>query len=133
MSDKIQFDLVAPTKLVYSQAVDMVVVPGAEGDFGAMAAHSLLLSSVRPGLIDIHNDGKVSERIFVAGGFSEVTGDRVTVLAEEAYPLADITKELVEKRLADAKAAVDAATSDYDKANAKQLVLVAEAMEAVLN
>ena len=133
MSDKIQFDLVAPTKLVYSQAVDMVVVPGAEGDFGAMAAHSLLLSSVRPGLIDIHNDGKVSERIFVAGGFSEVTGDRVTVLAEEAYPLADITKELVEKRLADAKAAVDAAKSDYDKANAKQLVLVAEAMEAVLN
>ena len=133
MSNKVQFDLVSPTKLVVSRAVDMVVVPGSEGDFGAMAAHSPLISAVRPGLIDIHDDGKISERIFVAGGFSEVTADRVTVLAEEAYPLSDITAELVEQRVSAAKAATDAAKSDYEKSNAVRLTLVAEALQAVLH
>ena len=130
MADKILFDLVSPTKLLVSRQVDMVVVPGAEGDFGAMAAHSPLISTVRPGIIDIHDDGKVAERIFVAGGFSEVTADRVTVLAEEAIPLAEITKDLVDKRLADAKAATDSAVSAFDKAAAQQQSAVAEALQA---
>ena len=131
MSNKVQFDLVSPTKLVVSRAVDMVVVPGAEGDFGAMAAHSPLISAVRPGLIDIHDDGKVSERIFVAGGFSEVTAERVTVLAEEAYALADITAEMVEKHVAAAQAATTAAKTEYEKTNAQRLTAVAEALQAV--
>ena len=133
MSNKVQFDLVSPTKLVVSRGVDMVVVPGAEGDFGAMAAHSPLISAVRPGLIDIHDGGKVSERIFVAGGFSEVTAERVTVLAEEALALADITAELVEKRMTEAKAAVAAAKSDFEKAKAQSLLDVAEALQAVVH
>ena len=133
MSNKIQFDLVSPTKLLVSRAVDMVVVPGAEGDFGAMEAHSPLISAVRPGLIDIHDDGKVSERIFVAGGFAEVSGDRVIVLAEEAFPQAEVTAELVEKRLKDAKAAADAAKTEHEKANASRLQAVAEAMQAVVH
>jgi F-type H+-transporting ATPase subunit epsilon len=131
MADKILFDLVSPTKLLVSRQVDMVVVPGAEGDFGAMAAHAPLISTVRTGIIDIHDEGKVSERIFVAGGFTEVTTDRVTVLAEEAYPLAEITKELAEKRMAAAKAATAHAKSDYDKSKAKDLTEVAEALLAL--
>ena len=131
MSEKILFDLVSPTQLVVSRAVDMVVVPGAEGDFGAMAAHAPLISTVRPGLIDIHEDGKVAERIFVAGGFTEVTADRVTVLAEETFPLANITTDLASKRLEAAKAAADAATTEYEKANAQHLLNVAEALQAV--
>ena len=131
MSEKVLFDLVSPTQLVVSRAVDMVVVPGAEGDFGAMAAHAPLISTVRPGLIDIHEDGKVSERIFVAGGFSEVTADRVTVLAEETFPLANITADLAAKRLEAAKAAVDAAKTDYEKTSAQHQLNVAEALQAV--
>ena len=131
MADKILFDLVSPTKLLVSRQVDMVVVPGEEGDFGAMAAHSPLISSVRPGVIDIHDEGKVSERIFVSGGFSEVTHDRVTVLAEEAYPLAEITNDLVEKQRAVAKAATDSAVSDFEKSNALRLNAVVDAMQAV--
>jgi F-type H+-transporting ATPase subunit epsilon len=131
MADKILFDLVSPTKLLVSRQVDMVVVPGEEGDFGAMAAHSPLISSVRPGVIDIHDEGKVSERIFVSGGFSEVTHDRVTVLAEEAYPLAEITNDLVEKQRAVAKAAADSAVSEFEKSNAQRLNAVVDAMQAV--
>ena len=130
MASKILFDLVSPTKLLVSREVEMVVVPGAEGDFGAMAAHSPLISAVRPGVIDIHDDGKVAERIFVAGGFSEVTAERVTVLAEEAYPLKEVTKELVEKRLADAKAASSSAVSEFEKAKAERLNAIAEALQA---
>ncbi len=133
MADKILFDLVSPTQLLVSRQVDMVVVPGEEGDFGAMAAHSPLISAVRPGIIDIHDDGKVSERIFVAGGFSEVTADRVTVLAEEAYPLADITKDVVEKHFAAAKAATDGAVSPFEKATAQRLTAVAEALQALVH
>jgi F-type H+-transporting ATPase subunit epsilon len=131
MADKILFDLVSPTKLLVSRQVDMVVVPGEEGDFGAMAAHSPLISSVRPGVIDIHDDGKVSERIFVSGGFSEVTHDRVTVLAEEAYPLAEITNDLVEKHRVAAKVAADSAVSEFEKLDAQRLSAVVDAMQAV--
>ncbi|HBT41128.1 MAG TPA: ATP synthase F1 subunit epsilon, partial [Rhodospirillaceae bacterium] len=80
MADTIQFDLVSPTKLVASQAVDMVVVPGGEGDLGVLPGHSLLIGTVRPGVIDIHEGGKVTNSIFVAGGFVEVNPDTCTVL-----------------------------------------------------
>jgi len=130
MADKVLFDLVSPTKLLVSRQVDMVVVPGEEGDFGAMRAHAPMISAVRPGIIDIHDEGKVTERIFVAGGFSEVTPDRVTVLAEEAYPLAEITRDMAEKRMADAKAAEEKAVSAFDQAAARSLVAIAEALQA---
>jgi F-type H+-transporting ATPase subunit epsilon len=87
MADKVQFELVSPEKLLLSEAVDMVVVPGTEGNFGVLAGHSLLISTVRPGVIDVYEGNEVSERIFVSGGFAEVTAERCTVLADEAVPL----------------------------------------------
>ena len=76
----------------------MVVVPGGDGDIGVLPGHSLLIGTVRPGVIDIHEGGKVKEKIFVAGGFAEVTPERCTVLAEEAMPLSDLTVELADAR-----------------------------------
>lgn len=98
----VQFDLVSPEKLLLSEAVEMVVVPGAEGDFGVLAGHSPVISTVRPGVIHIFEGGAVKTRIFVAGGFAEVTPERCTVLAEEAIPLDDIDREKVEQDLKDA-------------------------------
>ncbi len=71
MADTIDFELVSPDRLVKSQPVEMVVVPGAEGDLGVLPGHSPLIAEVRPGVIDIHEGGKVGERIFIAGGFCE--------------------------------------------------------------
>jgi len=130
MADKIQFDLVSPAKLLASVAVDMVVVPGAEGDFGAMAQHSPLISTVRPGVIEVHDGGKVIDRVFVAGGFSEVTAERVTVLAEAAYALTDITDAIVAKHQDEAKAAEASASTELERANAQRLAQVAAALEA---
>jgi F-type H+-transporting ATPase subunit epsilon len=96
MADKVQFELVSPEKLLLSEAVDMVVVPGSEGNFGVLAGHSLLISTVRPGVIDVYEGQSVTQRIFVAGGFAEVTPERCTVLADEAVPLASLDRGAVE-------------------------------------
>jgi F-type H+-transporting ATPase subunit epsilon len=92
MTDKVQFELVSPEKLLLSADVVMVVIPGGEGNFGVLPGHSLLISTVRPGVIDVYADKVVSERIFVSGGFAEVTPERCTVLADEAMPVSSIDR-----------------------------------------
>ncbi len=134
-SNTVEFELVSPERLLKSEPVEMVVVPGAEGDFGVLPGHSLLIATVRPGVIDIHEGGQVRESIFVAGGFAEVSPERCTVLAEEAVPVADIDKAAAEKRLEDAKAALRDAGSEEDdatvaKAGAEKELKAAEAMVA---
>ena len=99
MADKVQFELVSPEKLLLSEAVAMVVVPGGEGNFGVLPGHSLLISTVRPGVIDVYSDEQtqISERIFVSGGFAEVTPERCTVLADEALPLSSLDRAAAEQ------------------------------------
>lgn len=98
----VQFELVSPERLLLSEEVEMVVVPGADGDFGVLPGHSPLISTVRPGVIHIFEGNAVKSRIFVAGGFAEVTGERCTVLAEEAIALEDIDRPTVEQELENA-------------------------------
>jgi F-type H+-transporting ATPase subunit epsilon len=100
MADKLQFELVSPEKLLLSEAVAMVVVPGGEGNFGVLPGHALLISTVRPGVIDVYADeqSQVSERIFVSGGFAEVTPERCTVLADEALPLSALDRADLEQQ-----------------------------------
>ena len=131
-SNTIEFELVSPERLLKSEPVEMVVVPGAEGDFGVLPGHSLLIAAVRPGVIDIHEGGQVKESIFVTGGFAEVSPERCTVLAEEAVPVADIDKDEAEKRLEDAKAALAEAGSEENGATAaaEKKLKAAEAMLA---
>src|ERR1700739_2432888 len=90
MADKLQFELVSPEKLLLSEPVHMVVVPGTEGNFGVLPGHALFISTVRPGVIDVYEDKTVSERIFVSGGFAEVTPEGCTVLADEVVPLGSL-------------------------------------------
>jgi F-type H+-transporting ATPase subunit epsilon len=83
----VQLELVTPERLIVSTAVEMVVVPGTEGNFGVLPGHAPLISTIRPGTIDIYGGGigsTVARRIFVVGGIAEVTPERCTVLADEA-------------------------------------------------
>ncbi|HIO03859.1 MAG TPA: ATP synthase F1 subunit epsilon [Alphaproteobacteria bacterium] len=114
MADKVEFELVSPERLLVSQGVDMVVVPGEDGDFGVLPGHALFLSGVRPGVIEIYDGDKISDRIFVAGGFAEVTGERCTVLAEEAVHLAEVERTTVEARIRDNEQAISIASPDED-------------------
>ena len=127
MANKINFELVSPQRLLLSEAVDMVVVPGTEGDFGVMAEHAPLISTVRPGTITVYQGNEVSERIFVAGGFAEVTAERCTVLAEEAEPLGDIDRAAVESQLRDLRDDLGAAATDEERQAVESRIAVAEA------
>jgi|TARA_B110000967_G_scaffold208438_1_gene260647 F-type H+-transporting ATPase subunit epsilon len=129
MADTVEFELVSPAKLLKSEPVEMVVVPGAEGDLGVLPGHSALIATVRPGVIDIHEGGSVKERIFVAGGFCEISPERCTVLAEEAIEVSAIDKVVAQKRLEDATLAWKNA-DDANKAKAEAERRIAEAMVA---
>ena len=130
--DKVTFELVSPEKLLLSRPVDMVVVPGSEGDFGVLPRHAPVISTVRPGVIDVHEDGKVTDRIFVGGGFAEVTSERCTVLAEQALPVDDLDRGQAEQQLKDAREDLSDAKSDSERAAAERQIAVAEAMLQVL-
>ena len=134
MADKVAFELVSPERLLFSAEVDMVVVPGTEGDFGVLPGHAPFISTVRAGVLDIYEGGinpvNLKTRIFVAGGFAETADSRLTVLAEEAVPLTDLDRGRIEARLADARSRLQGADSDEAKATAERAVSVAEAMLA---
>ena len=135
MADTVEFELVSPERLLMSEPVEMVVVPGVEGDFGVLPGHSLLISAVRPGVIAIHGGGRVRERIFVGGGFAQVSPAQCTVLAEEAVMVGDIDRAAVEERLAKAKEALAEAkeTEGGDMRAAEKELRTAEAMLAAVS
>jgi F-type H+-transporting ATPase subunit epsilon len=100
MPDRVQFELVTPEKLVLSTEVEMVVVPGSEGNFGVLPGHSPLISTIRPGMIEIYETRpNISERIFVVSGIAEVTPERCTVLAEEAMDPGTLDRGAIEGEL----------------------------------
>jgi F-type H+-transporting ATPase subunit epsilon len=105
MADTVRFELVSPEKLLLAEDVHMIVVPGSEGNFGVLPGHALLISTVRPGIIDVYKANEVSERIFVSGGFAEVTPERCTVLADEAVPVSALDRAEIEESLKQAEAA----------------------------
>ena len=131
MADTLQFELVAPERLIFSGDVEMVVVPGAEGDFGVLPRHAPLVSSVRSGVISVHDAGQVTERIFVAGGFAEVTPERCTVLAEEAMPLAELDRAAAEQGLSDAREDLEDAKTDQEREAAERRIAIESAKVAL--
>ena len=99
MAERVQFELVTPERLLLSEMVEMVVVPGTEGNFGVLPGHAPLISSIRPGTIDVYEGQTVTRRIFVVSGIAEVTPERCTVLADEALPPDEIDRAAVEAEL----------------------------------
>jgi F-type H+-transporting ATPase subunit epsilon len=110
-----------------SEPVDMVIVPGVEGDFGALPEHANLISLIRPGVIYVYKGGQLADRIFVGGGFAEVTATGCTVLAEQAIPVGEIDRAAAERDLADAREDVEDAKDEISLAVAKAAQKVAEA------
>jgi F-type H+-transporting ATPase subunit epsilon len=127
---KVEFELVSPEALLLSEPVDMVVVPGEEGDFGVLYQHAPFISAVRPGVIRVHNGGKVTDQIFVSGGFAEVTPARCTVLAEQAVAVAEIDRGAAEQQLRDAREDLADAKDEQQRGLAERRIAVAEAMIA---
>ncbi len=119
MAEKLKFDLVAPERLLMSTEADMVIVPGAEGDFGVLAGHAPVMSTLRVGVLDVSGTDGNDMRIFVRGGFAEVTPEGLTVLAEEAVPLSELDAAALDQRIKDATEDVQDASTDDAKSKAQ--------------
>ena len=92
------FDLVSPEKLLFSGDVEQVDVPGAEGDFGVLAGHAPFVSTLRPGILTVHT-ASGEQKIVVLGGFSEVSAEGLTVLADVAENVQDIDRGMIATRI----------------------------------
>ena len=119
MAEKLHFSLVSPDRELFSGEVDHVVAPGTEGEFGVLPRHAPFMATIKPGPLRILNDGG-ERRIFVNGGFADVTPDGLTVLAEDAVDLADIDMARLEQDLTDAREDVADAGEDAPKKAAAQ-------------
>ena len=87
MAETTQLELVTPARVIVQQAVEMVVAPGVEGLFGVLPRHAPLLADLTRGVVELHQNGKVSDRYMIDGGLADVSGESVTILAERAIHL----------------------------------------------
>lgn len=110
----VALEIISPERLLLARPVDMVVIPGTEGDLGILPGHSRLITSLRGGMIDLYENDAVVDRYFVSGGFAEVTEERCTVLADAIMKLA----ELDAQDAADELARVEADYREVDEADA---------------
>lgn len=99
MADKLHFSLVSPAKELFSGEVDHVIAPGTEGEFGVLANHAPYMTTLRNGVVRVLEGDTVKMRIFVRGGFADVTSAGLTILAEEARMLDDVTVEDVQAEI----------------------------------
>jgi|TARA_B110000967_G_scaffold178870_1_gene193977 F-type H+-transporting ATPase subunit epsilon len=104
----VQFDLVSPERLLASVEASEVQIPGADGDMTAMEGHAPTITTLRPGVLRVVHSGGTDEYV-VSGGFAEITAKGVSVLAEQALPRGEMTQEVFNAMIADAKAAMKSA------------------------
>jgi F-type H+-transporting ATPase subunit epsilon len=132
MADMIHFDLVSPEQMLLSEDVIMVTLPGTEGYFGVLAGHAPVISTLRPGVIDVKGGESGDLRLFVRGGFAEVDPAKVVVLAEEAISLDNIDVGALESRIKDTEEDLAAAKTDGERARvAETLDYLRQLREAV--
>lgn len=133
MAALVTFELVSPERLLASMQAAQVVIPGEEGDFGVLSGHMPVMSTLRPGVVEVSEDGKAEPtKLFVGGGFVEVADDRVTILAEDAMTLADVDAEKIAQDLKDAREDLADAKTDHEKQLFDTQVKKLEALSEVL-
>jgi len=109
MADGVKIDIVSPERLVLSEQARSVVVPGTEGYFTVMGDHAPLMTTLKPGLITVTDTANVAHVFYVRGGFADVAPTGLTILAEEARPVADFNRTEIEALIASGMTALEAA------------------------
>jgi len=117
----LDLEIVSPERLLLSRPVDMVVIPAEEGELGAMPNHAPMIVLLRGGVVRLYEGGQVIDRLYVSGGFAEITPTRVTVLADEAIQPAALSRAEGERRL-------KAAQEEYDRADKTDVATLEAAM-----
>ncbi|MFD1331970.1 F0F1 ATP synthase subunit epsilon [Methylopila musalis] len=118
--DSFPFELVSPEKLLISEEVQHVVVPGVEGEFGVLAHHAPFMSVLKPGVVKVYKtEGGEPQKLFVRGGFADVNPKGLTILADEATPLDQLDASRIDVLIADAQEDVAEAKTDDERLKAE--------------
>jgi F-type H+-transporting ATPase subunit epsilon len=118
----VNLEIVSPEKLLLSKPVDMVVIPAAEGEMGVLVEHAPMIVLLRAGTIRLYQGNVVTEQLYVSGGFAEITPARVTVLANEATEVSELSRSEAQSRLT-------AAEAEYAAANKNDMPALEAAMD----
>ncbi|ONG47433.1 ATP synthase F1 subunit epsilon [Pseudoroseomonas deserti] len=125
-------ELVSPEKLLLSRPVEMAIIPAAEGEMGVLPGMAPMIVALKGGVIRVQENGAITEKLFVMGGFAEITPTRVTVLADEATPLAELSRSEAQARVKKAEADYEAAAASAtpeEREGAMDRLLAAREME----
>ncbi|MCB1380653.1 MAG: F0F1 ATP synthase subunit epsilon [Alphaproteobacteria bacterium] len=128
----LHFELVSPSRLLFSGDVDSVMIPGTEGEMTVLPAHAPLLSTLRPGVVTVGKPGGGSDRIFVRGGLAEVNPQGLTVLAEVAIPLAELNTEALAQQIKNAEEDLADAKDDEARRKAAENVEHLKALKSAI-
>jgi F-type H+-transporting ATPase subunit epsilon len=135
----VNLEIVSPERLLLSRQVDMAVIPASEGDMGVLEGHTPMIVMLRGGIIALYEDDQVTDQMYVAGGFAEVTPERCTVLASEVLAPTDLSREEGERRLAEAEEALsqidttDVAAEEMALERVQSARALVEAVDTILS
>ena len=125
--EKLNLEVVSPEKLVLSKSVDMITISGTEGDFGVLPGHAPIVSSIRPGIIEIESNKEI-QKMFIGGGFIEVLLDKVSILATEVFSSEDINVSECENKINEYNAKIGLSETELDKKSMRKSIDKYQAM-----
>ena len=131
MSDTTNLEIVTPSMVLVSEPVEMVVVPGADGQIGALPRHSKVMSTLDRGIVNIYNDSKISSRVMIDGGIVEINENSVVILAERAEKIDKVNKQILEEKLLDLKAQQNDTDSNISSLAAKNSSFLSAVLENI--
>lgn len=117
MTDTLHYEIVSPERLLKDAEAAMIVVPGTEGDFAALPHHAPMMSTIRPGVVEIYEtEGGEAERLFVKGGLAQISPAGLTILAEETLSLDTVNTDELNQKIADTREDIEDAKDDVERA-----------------
>jgi len=122
MAEAYKFELVSPERLLVSETVESVVIPGTEGEMTVMANHAPVMATIKPGVVTVKTVAGTEQRYVVFGGFADILPEGCTLLAESAVAVGDIDKADLAKRIQDARDDVADAKTDEDRTKAEEFL-----------
>ena len=122
MAEAFKFELVSPERLLVSEQVEHVIIPGTEGEMTVMANHAPVMTTVKPGVVTVKPVGGADQRYVVFGGFADILPDGCTLLAESAVAVEDVDRADLERRIQEAREDLADAKNDEDRTKAEQFL-----------
>lgn len=133
MADKLHFSLVSPARELFSGEVDHVIAPGSDGEFGVLVNHAPFMTTLKNGVVRVEDGGETTMRLFVRGGFADVTPAGLTILAEEAVNMDSVSAESVQKELDETRQALLAEGKDGGAVLEEQVTYLESLKAALVN